>query len=144
MEPLVRELVEAPLADADRLEQLLRLVLVELALRPGGDQQDAVALVGLGEGDAHGGAALGGHAVHARAHHLAALHDHEHLVVLAHDQPAHLATADLGEFGKVLDAANLPAPAFGTATTFEGAREVADRVGYPVLVRPSYVLGGRG
>ena len=51
---------------------------------------------------------------------------------------------DRGEFGKVLDAANLPAPAFGTATTFEGAREVADRIGYPVLVRPSYVLGGRG
>ena len=41
---------------------------------------------------------------------------------------------DRGEFGKVLDAANLPAPAFGTATTFEGAREVADRIGYPVLV----------
>ena len=51
---------------------------------------------------------------------------------------------DRGEFGKVLDAANLPAPAYGTATTFEGAREVADRIGYPVLVRPSYVLGGRG
>ena len=51
---------------------------------------------------------------------------------------------DRGEFGEVLSAANLPAPAYGTATTFEGAREVADRIGYPVLVRPSYVLGGRG
>ena len=51
---------------------------------------------------------------------------------------------DRGEFGEVLSAAKLPAPAYGTATTFEGAREVADRIGYPVLVRPSYVLGGRG
>lgn len=51
---------------------------------------------------------------------------------------------DRGEFGKVLDSANLPAPAYGTATSFDGAREVADRIGYPVLVRPSYVLGGRG
>ena len=51
---------------------------------------------------------------------------------------------DRGEFGKVLDQAQLPAPAYGTATSFEGAREVADRIGYPVLVRPSYVLGGRG
>ena len=51
---------------------------------------------------------------------------------------------DRGEFGKVLDAAALPAPAYGTATSFAEAREVADRIGYPVLVRPSYVLGGRG
>ncbi|NLG47471.1 carbamoyl-phosphate synthase large subunit [Gordonia sp. (in: high G+C Gram-positive bacteria)] len=51
---------------------------------------------------------------------------------------------DRGEFGKVLVEANLPAPKFGTATTFEGARDIADEIGYPVLVRPSYVLGGRG
>lgn len=51
---------------------------------------------------------------------------------------------DRGEFGKVLRAAELPAPAFGTATSFDEAREVAEEVGYPVLVRPSYVLGGRG
>ncbi|ALG84743.1 carbamoyl-phosphate synthase large subunit [Gordonia phthalatica] len=51
---------------------------------------------------------------------------------------------DRGEFGKVLTAANLPAPKFGTATTFEGARDIASDIGYPVLVRPSYVLGGRG
>jgi carbamoyl-phosphate synthase large subunit len=37
----------------------------------------------------------------------------------------------------------IPQPAGGTASTFEDARAVADRVGYPVLVRPSYVLGGR-
>ncbi|WP_277099513.1 carbamoyl-phosphate synthase large subunit [Corynebacterium riegelii] len=51
---------------------------------------------------------------------------------------------DRGEFGKVLEAANLPAPAYGTATSFVEAREVANNIGYPVLVRPSYVLGGRG
>ena len=51
---------------------------------------------------------------------------------------------DRGEFGEVLRRAGLPAPAFGTATSFEQARDIADRIGYPVLVRPSYVLGGRG
>ncbi|WP_306506875.1 carbamoyl-phosphate synthase large subunit [Corynebacterium sp.] len=51
---------------------------------------------------------------------------------------------DRGEFGKVLANAELPAPDFGTATSFDEAREVAAGIGYPVLVRPSYVLGGRG
>ncbi|MDJ0362061.1 carbamoyl-phosphate synthase large subunit [Rhodococcus sp. H29-C3] len=51
---------------------------------------------------------------------------------------------DRGEFGRVLNEAGLPAPKFGTATTFDGARDIAARIGYPVLVRPSYVLGGRG
>ncbi|MDG3011259.1 carbamoyl-phosphate synthase large subunit [Rhodococcus sp. D2-41] len=51
---------------------------------------------------------------------------------------------DRGEFGRVLTEAGLPAPKFGTATTFGGARDIAARIGYPVLVRPSYVLGGRG
>ncbi|ORJ96214.1 carbamoyl-phosphate synthase large subunit [Prescottella equi] len=51
---------------------------------------------------------------------------------------------DRGEFGRVLTEAGLPAPKFGTATTFEGARDIASGIGYPVLVRPSYVLGGRG
>ncbi|MGC4932423.1 carbamoyl-phosphate synthase large subunit [Gordonia sp. DT30] len=51
---------------------------------------------------------------------------------------------DRGEFGKVLTAAGLPAPAFGAATSFDDARDIAARIGYPVLVRPSYVLGGRG
>ncbi|MFN0141823.1 MAG: carbamoyl-phosphate synthase large subunit [Mycobacterium sp.] len=51
---------------------------------------------------------------------------------------------DRGRFGQVLMNAGLPAPKFGTATSFEEAREIAARIGYPVLVRPSYVLGGRG
>ncbi|MET9632643.1 carbamoyl-phosphate synthase large subunit, partial [Lentzea sp. NPDC006480] len=55
----------------------------------------------------------------------------------------HLAE-DRGQFGKVLTEAGLPAPKFGTATSFGEAKEIADEIGYPVLVRPSYVLGGRG
>ena len=51
---------------------------------------------------------------------------------------------DRGRFGQVLVNAGLPAPKFGTATSFEQAREIAAAIGYPVLVRPSYVLGGRG
>src|SRR5262249_36556502 len=51
---------------------------------------------------------------------------------------------DRGAFGEVLTAAGLPAPRFGTATSFEQARKIAAEIGYPVLVRPSYVLGGRG
>jgi len=47
------------------------------------------------------------------------------------------------EFGALLDRLNLKSPPYGTATTVEGALEVAERLGYPVLVRPSYVLGGR-
>ena len=55
----------------------------------------------------------------------------------------HLAE-DRGEFGAVLAAAGLPAPRHGTAVSFAEAKAVADEIGYPVLVRPSYVLGGRG
>ncbi|TQN31344.1 carbamoyl-phosphate synthase large subunit [Haloactinospora alba] len=51
---------------------------------------------------------------------------------------------DRGEFGKVLADAGLPAPRYGTAHSFEGAKQVAGDIGYPVMVRPSYVLGGRG
>ncbi|MCQ9339635.1 carbamoyl-phosphate synthase large subunit [Corynebacterium phoceense] len=51
---------------------------------------------------------------------------------------------DRGEFGQVLSRAELPAPAFGTATSFDEAKAVGAEIGYPVLVRPSYVLGGRG
>ncbi|RSM80646.1 carbamoyl-phosphate synthase large subunit [Kibdelosporangium aridum] len=51
---------------------------------------------------------------------------------------------DRGAFGDVLTSAGLPAPRYGTATSYEGAKRIADEIGYPVLVRPSYVLGGRG
>jgi carbamoyl-phosphate synthase large subunit len=55
----------------------------------------------------------------------------------------HLAE-DRGEFGALLAAAGLTAPKHGTALSLAEAREVAAEIGYPVLVRPSYVLGGRG
>ncbi len=55
----------------------------------------------------------------------------------------HLAE-ERGAFGRVLAEAGLLAPRHGTAFTFEEARAIAAEVGYPVLVRPSYVLGGRG
>ncbi len=55
----------------------------------------------------------------------------------------HLAE-ERGAFGRVLARAGLPAPRHGTASSFVEAKEIADEIGYPVLVRPSYVLGGRG
>ncbi len=55
----------------------------------------------------------------------------------------HLAE-ERGAFGRVLAAAGLLAPKHGTANSLEEARAIATDVGYPVLVRPSYVLGGRG
>lgn len=55
----------------------------------------------------------------------------------------HLAE-ERGAFGALLGEAGLLAPAHGTATSFEEAKAIADEIGYPVLVRPSYVLGGRG
>ena len=57
------------------------------------------------------------------------------------------ANIDLAEdrklFGKLLDELRIPCPENGTATSVEEACEAARRIGYPVLVRPSYVLGGR-
>jgi carbamoyl-phosphate synthase large subunit len=55
----------------------------------------------------------------------------------------HLAE-ERGAFGRVLADADLPAPRHGMASSFSQAKEIADEIGYPVLVRPSYVLGGRG
>ncbi|MFG2094726.1 carbamoyl-phosphate synthase large subunit [Streptomyces sp. NPDC048612] len=49
-----------------------------------------------------------------------------------------------GAFGRVLTEAGLPAPKYGTAFSFAEAQQIAAEIGYPVMVRPSYVLGGRG
>jgi carbamoyl-phosphate synthase large subunit len=51
---------------------------------------------------------------------------------------------DRERFSKLLWDLGVPQPASGTVVSREEAREVAERVGYPVVVRPSYVLGGRG
>jgi carbamoyl-phosphate synthase large subunit len=50
---------------------------------------------------------------------------------------------DRKRFGRLLADLGIPQPPNGTATSNEEAREVAAEIGYPVLVRPSYVLGGR-
>ncbi len=50
---------------------------------------------------------------------------------------------DRRRFGELIKKLDLRAPAWGTARGLEEAREIADRIGYPVMVRPSYVLGGR-
>ena len=55
----------------------------------------------------------------------------------------HLAE-DRGAFGNVLTTTGLRAPKFGTAYSYDEALTVATSIGYPVLVRPSFVLGGRG
>jgi carbamoyl-phosphate synthase large subunit len=50
---------------------------------------------------------------------------------------------DREQFNALCAQLDIPQPEGGTATTVDGARAIAARVGYPVLVRPSYVLGGR-
>ncbi|MBI4911101.1 MAG: carbamoyl-phosphate synthase large subunit [Acidobacteria bacterium] len=50
---------------------------------------------------------------------------------------------DRRRFGEVLEKLGIPAAPWGTATSLEEARAVAERLGYPVMVRPSFVLGGR-
>ena len=58
------------------------------------------------------------------------------------------AVIDLAEdrdlFRAMMEKLEIPMPESGMAVNFEEAKEIADRIGYPVMVRPSYVLGGRG
>jgi carbamoyl-phosphate synthase large subunit len=53
------------------------------------------------------------------------------------------AAEDRQKFQEILERLGLRQPPNGIATTTEGARQIAERIGYPILVRPSYVLGGR-
>ncbi|MFO7645506.1 MAG: carbamoyl-phosphate synthase large subunit [Desulfosarcina sp.] len=57
-------------------------------------------------------------------------------------------TIDLAEdrerFGKIMQELGIPQPESGMAANLEEARAIAERIGYPLMVRPSYVLGGRG
>jgi len=64
-------------------------------------------------------------------------------VVGTSPEAIHLAE-DRGAFARVLEQAGLTAPRYGTATSQDAAVQIAREIGYPVLVRPSYVLGGRG
>ena len=50
---------------------------------------------------------------------------------------------DREKFGKILNKLNISCPTYGTGKSLEEVVSVADRIGYPVLARPSYVLGGR-
>lgn len=75
---------------------------------------------------------------------LAAALEAEGVTILGTSVAAIKKAEDRGEFGNVLNEAHLNAPPFGTARSFEEAKDVANSIGYPVLVRPSFVLGGRG
>jgi len=50
---------------------------------------------------------------------------------------------DRDRFGALLDSLDIPHPQYGTATSIEDAVEIGQRIGFPLMVRPSYVLGGR-
>jgi carbamoyl-phosphate synthase large subunit len=50
---------------------------------------------------------------------------------------------DREKFGKILDKLNVTCPQFGTGRTLDEVISVAEKIGFPVLARPSYVLGGR-
>ena len=51
---------------------------------------------------------------------------------------------DRKKFGKIINDLGIPIPEWGTAFSTEEALDIAHKIGYPVLIRPSYVLGGRG
>jgi carbamoyl-phosphate synthase large subunit len=99
----------------------------------------------VGRAEARGGplvgviATMGGQTPLALAHGLAAAK----VPLLGTPGEAIDLAEDRGRFGALLAGCGLDAPAWGEASGAEAARAVAERVGYPVLVRPSYVLGGR-
>ena len=66
------------------------------------------------------------------------------VVILGTSPEAINLAEERGEFGEVLKVQGLTAPEFGMAASQMEALEIAARIGYPVLVRPSFVLGGRG
>ena len=51
---------------------------------------------------------------------------------------------DRKKFGKILDKLKIPVPKYGTAFSINEATKIANKISYPVIIRPSYVLGGRG
>jgi len=68
----------------------------------------------------------------------------QHGVPILGTSPASIAIAeDRGQFGALLADLEIPSPANGTASCLDEARRIAAEIEYPVIVRPSYVLGGR-
>ena len=66
-------------------------------------------------------------------------------VTILGTQPASIDLAeDREKFGEILDSLNIPVPKYGIAFSVDEAITIAEKIQYPVLVRPSYVLGGRG
>ena len=66
------------------------------------------------------------------------------VVILGTSPEAINLAEERGAFGEILLEQNLNAPEFGMASSELEAKRIATRIGYPVLVRPSFVLGGRG
>lgn len=70
---------------------------------------------------------------------------HEHgIKIIGTDYSSMDLSEDRGSFSDLLKELNIPYPRYGVAEDAEEAIKVANEVGYPVLVRPSYVLGGQG
>ncbi len=63
--------------------------------------------------------------------------------LLGNPLPAIAAAEDRARFAALLDSLGVSTPAWAHAATSDDARAIADEIGYPVVVRPSYVLGGR-
>jgi len=64
--------------------------------------------------------------------------------ILGTDPDAIDLAEDRRKFGKILEELKINAPEFGSAHSIDEAIDIANNISYPVLVRPSYVLGGRG
>ena len=68
----------------------------------------------------------------------------ENVKIIGTDSSSIDLAEDRKKFGEILDTLNIHAPKWGTAYSIEEALSIAEKIKYPVLVRPSYVLGGRG
>ena len=68
----------------------------------------------------------------------------ENVKIIGTDSSSIDLAEDRKKFGQILDTLNIHAPKWGTAYSIEEALSIAEKIKYPVLVRPSYVLGGRG
>ena len=66
------------------------------------------------------------------------------VVILGTSPEAINLAEERGAFGEILQQQNLDAPEYGMASSQQEAISIATKIGYPVLVRPSFVLGGRG